>query len=172
MNSRLVTVVAAVAAAGLALTGCSAAGSGSDPNNPNQLEAFTWWVAGSEKVGLDALVGVFADQHPGIEFINASVAGGAGSNAKAALASRLDAGNPPDTFQAHAGAELTDYIEAGQLQDLSAFYAENGLTDVFPPSLIERLTYDGKIYSVPSNIHRANVVWANTAVLESAGVDP
>ena len=168
MTSRLVTALAGIAAAALVLTGCSAAGSGSDPNNPNQLEAFTWWVAGSEKVGLDALVNVFGEQYPGIEFINASVAGGAGSNAKAALASRLEANNPPDTFQAHAGAELTDYIEAGQLQDLSSFYAANGLTDVFPPSLIERLTYDGKIYSVPSNIHRANVVWANTEVLESA----
>jgi glucose/mannose transport system substrate-binding protein len=172
MHSRLVTVAAAVAAVGLALTGCSAAGSGSDPNNPNQLEAFTWWSSGSEKVGLDALVAEFATEYPGIEFINASVAGGAGSNAKAALASRLEAGNPPDTFQAHAGAELTDYIEAGQLQDLSGFYTDNGLTDVFPESLITRLTVDGKIYSVPSNIHRANVVWANTSVLESAGIDP
>ena len=172
MNSRITAAVAAVAALGLALTGCSAAGSGSDPNNPNQLEAFTWWVAGSEKVGLDALVGEFSTQYPGIEFINASVAGGAGSNAKAALAARLEASNPPDTFQAHAGAELTDYIEAGQLQDLSSFYSANGLTDVFPPTLIDRLTYDGKIYSVPSNIHRANVVWANTAVLTAAGIDP
>ena len=165
MKSRLVTAIAALAAAGLALTGCSAAGSGSDPNNPNQLEAFTWWVAGSEKVGLDALVNVFGEQYPGIEFINASVAGGAGSNAKAALASRLEANNPPDTFQAHAGAELTDYIEAGQLQDLSAFYADNGLTDVFPPSLIERLTSYVKIYSVTSIIDRAKVVWAFSSVL-------
>lgn len=173
MHKRILAAVAAAAAAVLALTGCSAGvGSGSDPNNPNQLEAFTWWVAGSEKVGLDALVGVFATQYPGIEFINASVAGGAGSNAKSALAARLEADNPPDTFQAHAGAELTDYIEAGQLQDLSGFYAENGLTDVFPETLIDRLTVDGKIYSVPSNIHRANVVWANTAVLTAAGIDP
>ena len=67
MHSRILAAVAAAAAAVLALTGCAAvaAGSGSDPNNPNQLEAFTWWVAGSEKVGLDALVGVFAEQHPG-----------------------------------------------------------------------------------------------------------
>jgi len=174
MHSRILAAVAAAAAAVLALTGCaaSAAGSGSDPNNPNQLEAFTWWVAGSEKVGLDALVGVFAEQYPGIEFINASVAGGAGSNAKEALAARLGADNPPDTFQAHAGAELTDYIEAGQLQDLSQFYVDNGLTDVFPETLVDRLTVDGKIYSVPSNIHRANVVWANTAVLTAAGIDP
>jgi glucose/mannose transport system substrate-binding protein len=174
MPTRIRAALAAIAVTVLALTGCAAtsAGSGSDPNNPNQLEAFTWWVAGSEKVGLDALVNVFGEQYPGIEFINASVAGGAGSNAKAALASRLEADNPPDTFQAHAGAELTDYIEAGQLQDLSQFYADNGLTDVFPETLVDRLTVDGKIYSVPSNIHRANVVWANTAVLESAGIDP
>ena len=52
------------------------------------------------------------------------------------------------------------------------FYADNGLNDVFPETLIDRLTVDGKIYSVPSNIHRANVVWANTAVLESAGHRP
>jgi len=172
MHSRILAAVAAIATAALVLTGCSAAGSGSDPNNPNQLEAFTWWAAGSEKAGLDALVGVFSEQYPGIEFINASVAGGAGSNAKAALASRLEADNPPDTFQAHAGAELTDYIEAGQLQDLSSFYKDAGLTDVFPESLIDRLTVDGKIYSVPSNIHRANVVWVNTAVLQAAGIDP
>ncbi|MEO5920379.1 MAG: extracellular solute-binding protein [Pseudolysinimonas sp.] len=171
MNSRILAAVAAAAAAVLALTGCSSAGSGSDPNNPNQLEAFTWWASGSEKVGLDALIGVFGTQYPGIEFINASVAGGAGSNAKAALASRLEADNPPDTFQAHAGAELDDYIEAGQLQDLSSFYEEAGLTDVFPTSLISQLTVDGKIYSVPSNIHRANVVWVNTSVLEAAGID-
>ena len=31
---------------------------------------------------------------------------------------------------------------------------------------------DGKIYSVPSNIHRANVVWANVEVMQKAGLDP
>ena len=173
--TRLRAVSAAFVALGIVLTGCATgygADAGSDPNNPNQLEAFTWWSSGSEKVGLDALVTVYSEQFPDISFINASVAGGAGSNAKEALAARLDADNPPDTFQAHAGAELSDYIAAGRLQDLSGFYAEQGLTDVFPASLIDRLTVDGKIYSVPSNIHRANVVWTNSAVLESAGIDP
>ncbi|MBN9152055.1 MAG: carbohydrate ABC transporter substrate-binding protein [Micrococcales bacterium] len=166
------SILAGAAALGLALAGCSAGGGTPDANNANQVEVFTWWASGSEKVGLDALVKVFNEQYPDIEFINASVAGGAGSNAKAALASRLEANDPPDTFQAHAGAELTDYINAGQLQDLSSFYAETGLNDVFPKSLLERLTVNGAIYSVPSNIHRANVVWVNTSVLTKAGIDP
>jgi ABC-type sugar transport system, periplasmic component len=163
---------AAVAVAlALALASCTASPA-IDPDDPDQVEVFTWWATGPEKVGLDALVDVFADQHPDIRFVNASVAGGAGSNAKTVLAQRLAAGDPPDTFQAHAGAELTDYIEAGQLQDLGDFYAEHGLDAVFPESLIELITVDGAIYSVPANIHRANVVWANTEVLEAAGIDP
>lgn len=169
MRSRVRAVVAA-AAATLALAACGP-GSGIDPDDPDQVEVFTWWATGTEKVGLDALVEVFADQHPGIRFVNATVAGGAGSNAKNVLSERLAGGDPPDTFQAHAGAELTDYIEAGQIQDLSTFYAENGLDDVFPQTLIDRLTVDGGIYSVPANIHRANVVWANTEVLAAAGID-
>ena len=82
-----------------------------------------------------------------------------------------EAGNPPDTFQARAGAELTDYVEVGQLRDLSSLYADAGLTDAFPPSLIEQLTLDKRIYSVPVDIHRANVLWLNTSVRESAGID-
>src|SRR5665647_3016120 len=95
-----------------------------------------------------------------------AVAGGAGSAAKDLLQSRLQAGDPPDTFQAHAGKELTDYIDAGQIEDISALYDEFKIRDVFPADLLDLLTVDGKIYSVPSNIHRANMVWANPNVLK------
>lgn len=172
---KALAAVAGLAVAGLVLTGCSGNadnGNAGGSDDDSQVEVFTWWAAGSEKAGLDALVEVFNEQYPDTEFVNAAVAGGAGSNAKNALASRLKANNPPDSFQAHAGAELTDYIEAEKIEDLSDFYADNGLNDVFPSTLLDRLTVDGKIYSVPSNIHRANVVWVNTSVLTDAGIDP
>jgi len=171
MKPRRLTIIVALAFS-FTLAGCSTTGQGSDPNNPHQLEAITWWSTGPEKEAIDSLVAVFEQRHANIEFINASVAGEAGLNAQAAIASRLEADNPPDTFQAHAGAELIDYIEAGQLQDLSSFYVDAGLTDAFPPSLIERLTIDKRIYSVPTNIHRANVTWVNTSVLTSADINP
>ncbi|MEE6288113.1 extracellular solute-binding protein [Georgenia sp. MJ173] len=120
---------------------------------------------------MDALVEVFNEQHPDIEFINGAVAGGAGSAAKDLLQSNLQANNPPDTFQGHAGEELKDYIEAGQLEDVSDLYDEFGLNDVFPQDLIDLVTVDGAIYSVPSNIHRSNVVWGNPTVLADAGID-
>lgn len=135
------------------------------------VEVFTWWAQGSEKAGLDALVEVFNEQHPDVEFVNGAVAGGAGSAAKDMLQSRLQAGDPPDTFQAHAGAELNDYIDAGQITDVSDLFDEFGLRDAFPESLVERLTADDAIYSIPSNIHRSNVVWGSTKVLTDAGID-
>lgn len=174
-RTRLMTTAAGASVLALALAGCSSdgdGGGGGDTGSSAEVEVFTWWAAGSEKAGLDALVKVFDEQHPDIEFVNGAVAGGAGSAAKDLLQSRLQAGDPPDTFQAHAGAELQDYIDAAQIEDLADLYDEFGLTDAFPADLIDRLTVDGAIYSVPANIHRANVVWANSSVLEDAGLDP
>jgi glucose/mannose transport system substrate-binding protein len=82
----------------------------------------------------------------------------------------MEAGNPPDTFQAHAGAELSSYVKAEQLEDLTALYKAEGWDKVFPADLIKTLTVDGKIYSVPVNIHRANVLWWNPAAAKKAGI--
>ncbi len=169
-------LVAGAVVAGLVLAGCGDNGddngSGGSGGSTSEVEVFSWWTEGGEKAGLDGLVSTFEDQYPDYEFVNGAVAGGAGSNAKAVLASRLQSQDPPDTFQAHAGAELADYIDAGQIQDVSSLYDDEGWTDVFPQGIIDALTVDGKIYSVPANIHRANVVWANPSVLKKSGLDP
>lgn len=175
-NRRITATVATAAVLGLTLAACGGGNTGGDGGGEgggSQVEVFTWWAAGSEKAGLDALVGEFEKQHPDIEFVNGAVAGGAGSAAKDLLQTRLQAQDPPDTFQAHAGAELQDYIDAAQIEDVSDLYDEFGLTDAFPADLVDRLSSeDGAIYSIPSNIHRANVVWANPTVLEENGIDP
>ena len=157
-----------------ALAACAGGSGGSADAGPSggDVEVFTWWAAGSEKLGLDALVGVFDEQHPEYGFENGAVAGGAGSAAKSLLQSRLRSNDPPDTFQAHAGKELTDYIDAGQLEDISAMYDEFGLRKMFPSDLLKVLQVHGKIYSIPAGIHRSNMVWANPAVVTAAGLDP
>ncbi|BFU43437.1 ABC transporter substrate-binding protein [Krasilnikovia sp. MM14-A1004] len=164
---------AAMAVVGVAalLTASACGGSDSDGGSGSKnVEVFTWWADGGEKAGLDGLVGVFGTACAGQTFQNGAVAGGAGANAKSVLASRLQQNDPPDTFQAHAGAELLDYINAGQIEDISADYDAWGLKQAFPAGLIGNLTVDGKIYSVPANIHRANVVWSNKKVLAGAGI--
>ena len=60
----------------------------------------------------------FTSACPGQEFSSGTVAGGAGINAKQVLNARLAQNDPPDVFQVHAGAELLDHIDAGQIRDL------------------------------------------------------
>ena len=56
-------------------------------------------------------------------------------------------------------------MAADQLEPLNFLYEENGWLDVMPETLIPLISKDGNIYSVPVNIHRANVLWYNPAVL-------
>ncbi|MBN2500258.1 MAG: carbohydrate ABC transporter substrate-binding protein [Anaerolineales bacterium] len=138
----------------------------------NQVEVFSWWTGGGEAAGLEAMIEVFNAEYPDIEFINAAVAGGAGTNARAVLATRLQAGESPDSWQGHAGQELIGtYVAADQIQPLNDLYEEEGWLDVMPETLIPLISDNGNIYSVPVNIHRANVLWYNPAVLEDAGVE-
>jgi glucose/mannose transport system substrate-binding protein len=135
-----------------------------------QLEVFSWWTGGGEAHGLQALIKIWNKQHPTTPFKNETVAGGAGTNAKAVLAQRLAAKKPPDSFQGHAGQELADYIKAGQVESIDFIYKQYGFEKIMPKQLIEQITYKGHLYSVPVNIHRANILWYNPAALRKAGI--
>jgi glucose/mannose transport system substrate-binding protein len=138
-----------------------------------KVEVFSWWTAGGEAEGLNAMIKIFAEKYPDVEFVNATVAGGAGSNAKAVLASRMQAGDPPDSFQVHAGHELIDsWVVADKMEPVTFIFNDNGWMDKYPKGVIDVLSYNGEIWSVPVNIHRANVLWYNKAVFDNNGITP
>ena len=134
------------------------------------LQVFSWWTAGGELQALDALKANFNLHNPHIKFINEAVAGGAGTNAKAVLAQRLAAGNPPDTFQAQAGAMVGDYITAGQLEDVTFLYTANGWDKSFNQDVLKLIQRDGRYYSVPVDIHHINVLWSNKRLCDRIGI--
>lgn len=124
-----------------------------------ELEIFSWW-AGDEGPALEALIALYNAHYPEVEVINATVTGGAGVNFRAVLKTRMLGGNPPASFQVHAGQELIGtWVIADRMQDLTWLYEEEGWFDVFPQGLIDQLSHEGGIYSVPVNIHRAGVLW-------------
>jgi glucose/mannose transport system substrate-binding protein len=165
------TIVALVLSA---CTSPSGSGSGQASGSAGEpVEVFSWWTAGGEADGLAAMLEVFEAEYPGYTFENAAVAGGAGTNARAVLATRLSQSDPPSSWQGHAGQELIGtYVAAGQIQPLNDLYEEEGWLDVMPAGLIDLISQDGNIYSVPVNIHRANVLWYSPSALEAWGVEP
>jgi glucose/mannose transport system substrate-binding protein len=171
--SRRTFLAAAGFTAGTGLL--SACGSGTQATTglngaSTQLEVFSWWTAGGELQALDSLRANFNLHNPHIQFINEAVAGGAGANTEAVLAKRLAAGNPPDTFQAQAGQMVGDYITAGQLEDVTFLYQQNGWDKSFNQDVLKLIQRDGKYYSVPVDIHHINVLWSNKHLCAKVGV--
>ncbi|ADI28144.1 ABC transporter substrate-binding protein [Geobacillus sp. C56-T3] len=164
---------------GMALSGCSSSNSSSDNAKQGsqkageKLEIFSWWTGAGEEDGLKALIKLFQEKYPDIKVENAAVAGGAGTNAKAVLASRMQGNDPPSTFQVHGGAELNEgWVAAGKMEPLNDLYEKEGWMDKFPKALIDMVSKDGNIYSVPVNIHRGNVLWYNKKIFADNGLQP
>jgi glucose/mannose transport system substrate-binding protein len=141
------------------------------PEIKEELEIYSWW-AGDEGPALEALIDLYTQKYPDIEVINATVAGGSGVNAKAVLKTRMLGGDPPDTFQVHAGQELIGtWVVEGKMEDLTFLYEEEGWFDKYPEGLIELLSTEEGIWSVPVNIHRSNVLWYIPENLDEWGVE-
>ena len=137
----------------------------------SKLEIFSWWTAGGEAQGLQAVLNLFHKYYPDVQVINATVAGGAGSNAKAVLKTRMLGGNPPDSFQVHAGMELIDtYVIPGLMEPITKYLKEWGAYDKFPKAILDICSYKGEVYSVPMNVHRGNVVFYNKKIAKEIGM--
>lgn len=135
-----------------------------------ELEIYSWW-AGDEGPALEALITEYNRLYPDVEVTNATVAGGSGVEAKAVLKTRMLGGDPPDTFQVHAGQELIGtWVVADKMEDLTFLYNEEGWFDKYPQGLIDAMSTEDGIWSVPVNIHRSNIMWYIPANLESWGV--
>jgi glucose/mannose transport system substrate-binding protein len=136
------------------------------------VEIFSWWTAGGELDGLQALFEHFQRTNPHVRIENAVVEGGAGVNAQSELEWRMSNADPPDSFQVHAGEELNaGWVATDAVEPVTWLFEEQGWSQVLPPGLLEILSHDGELWAVPLNIHRANVLWYNRAAFAAASLD-
>jgi len=136
-----------------------------------ELEIFSWW-AGDEGPALEALIAKYNELYPNVTVNNATVTGGSGVNARAVLKTRMLGGDPPDSFQVHAGQELIGtWVVADRMEALTFLFEEEGWLDKYPAGLIDLISTDEGIWSVPVNIHRSNVMWFVPAKLAEWGIE-
>jgi glucose/mannose transport system substrate-binding protein len=167
---RMMVVLGVLIVMMLVLTACGTATAAPK----TKVEIFSWWTTGGESAGLQKLMDQFNAANPKYEVFNAAVAGGAGSNAKAVLKTRMLGGDPPDSFQVHMGHELIDTWVSGStnyMEPLDDVYSKYGFNDVFPKGVLDIVSWNGHPWSVPVNIHRADVLWYNKSVMEANGID-
>ena len=167
-------MIAVISVAALVASACSSnatpAPSSGGGGAQTAIEVVSWWTTGGEASGFNAIIDKFNADNPTLKVTNSAIAGGAGSNAQAALQNRVLAGTPPDSFQVHMGHELLDtYVTPGYMDNLDDLYAANGWTTQFPKGVLDIVSAKDAAgtthyYSVPLDIHRANVIWYNKTV--------
>jgi glucose/mannose transport system substrate-binding protein len=134
------------------------------------LEIFSWWTSGGEAAGLKRLYGLYNTQNPAVKVINATLSSDV-STARAVLESRMLGRDPPDTFQVHVGHELIDsWVVAGKMENLDDLYQSEGWDMLFPQGLLDITSYQGHYYSVPLDVHRANMLWYNKQIYATLGI--
>ena len=135
------------------------------------LEIFSWWTAGGEADGLEEMFKIYKQKYPDVTIKNAAVAGGAGTNAKAVLATRMTGGQPPDSFQVHAGQELiSTWVKAGKMDPITQIWKDENWDATIPKDFKDIVSANGEVWSVPVNVHRGNALWYNVKVLKDNNV--
>lgn len=136
-----------------------------------QLLGGNWWTSGGELAAINAVYDLYAKAYPDVTVVNAGVAGGGGVNFKGANLTKLQGGDPYDVFQLHAGKEVATYDPEKYLLPVDDIITQ-GEGTVMPAALKDVLVYNGKMWTVPMNIHRGNVLWINKKIFADNGLTP
>lgn len=135
------------------------------------IEVFSWG-------GLQAELFRWHEAHHPLDeiiYANAQLSGAA----RKVLQERLIAGDPPDSFQANAGLDLMQWVlfnkvnaRESKLQPLDDLAGISAAMESWPPALRAAISYDGRLYAIPANVHRLNEVFYNPSVLRQVGLPP
>ena len=96
-----------------------------------QLQVFSWWTGGGEAAGLAKLITIW-NRATRTARSRTRRSPAAPARTRRPCSPAALGNNPPDSFQGHAGAELLDYIKAGQVQPIDFIYKQYELRKFLP----------------------------------------
>ncbi|PDT02492.1 sugar ABC transporter substrate-binding protein [Rhizobium chutanense] len=86
------------------------------------------------------------------------------------VSDRIANGYAPAVMQWNANEGSRELPEMGIVQDIDDVARADHWQEVIPATVLDRISYKGKVYFAPTNIHAENWLWTSTAALAEAGV--
>ncbi len=130
------------------------------------VEVMHFWTSGGEAAALATVRDAVVAQ--GVAWVDAPVAGGGGDQAKTVLQARITAGDPPAAMLI-LGQNILDWAGAGLLGNVDAVATAGNWDAVLPQAVQDFTKIDGHYVSVPTNVHRTDMMWVNVAAFEKIG---
>jgi len=136
--------------------------------NATELEVTHWWTSGGEAAAVAEFAKAF--DASGDKWIDGAIAG-SGGTARPIMISRITGGDPMGATQFNHGNQALELVEAGLMLDLTDVAEANNWKEIiFPKSLLDACTVDGRIYCAPVNIHSPEWLWLSNKVYEDIGI--
>jgi len=133
-----------------------------------ELEVTHWWTSGGEAAAVAELAKAF--DASGDKWVDGAIAGG-GDTARPIMISRITGGDPMGATQFNHGQQALELVQAGLMLDLTDVAEANDWKNkIYPPSLLDSCTVDGRIYCAPVNIHSPEWLWLSNKVYEDIGI--
>ncbi|MFA9229902.1 MAG: ABC transporter substrate-binding protein [Microgenomates group bacterium] len=130
------------------------------------VEVMHFWTSGGEAAALGAVRDKVVAG--GVAWVDAPVAGGGGDAAKTALQARIAGGNPPAAMLM-LGQNIIDWANEGLLGNVDALAASEGWDAALPKAVQDFTKVGGHYVSVPTNVHRTDMIWASKAAFDKIG---
>ena len=130
------------------------------------VEVMHFWTSGGEAAALGTVRDKLVAE--GVTWTDAPVAGGGGDQAKTALQARIASGNPPAAVLM-LGQTITDWAAEGMLGNVDALAEAQAWDAALPQAVKDFTQVEGHWVSVPTNVHRTDMIWASKAAFDKIG---
>lgn len=91
---------------------------------------------------------------------------------KTRIRTAMGAGDAPCIFPSWGGGPLAEYMQAGQIIDLTDMMMADDYVDHFLPASLSNVTFDEKVWAVPVENTAVAVIFYNKAIFDEYGLEP
>ncbi|WP_119698289.1 extracellular solute-binding protein [Microbacterium halotolerans] len=151
-------------AAALSLAACGGAQPGSGSSS-GDLSA--WTLTGSQQAVFESSFAEWNEAHPDTPLTSEFFANDA---YKEKIRTAVGSGNAPTLIYNWTGGTLADYVDNGDVVDLSGQVDE--LSERVIPSILQAGQVDGAQYAVPNNSTQPVILYFNKKIFDEVGVEP
>ena len=162
---RSATMALSAAAVSISLAACGSSGPAGTAASADS--ATMWGLTGGNQPVLQQSVTDWNSAHPDssikLDFF-------ANDAYKTKVRTAVGAGQGPTFIYGWGGGVLKSYVDAGQVDDLSGFLADNPeVKDRYLPAVLKNGVIDGKTYALPNNNVQPVVLYFNKDVFDKVG---
>ena len=126
------------------------------------VEVVHFWVSSSEKKSLDAYR--HAWRNIGGKWIDVPTKH---KQAELALVTdRIANGYPPTVLQWNANEGSKEISAMGVVQDIEEVATADHWRSFLPPNVVDQISYKGRVYFAPTNIHAENWLWLSKKIFD------